>query len=189
MKKSMFRVLGSRFLSGFVLAAVGGLLFAGIGDAQGVEWVRIKSADGKISAEFPSEVQNLQTMTETTAAGKVETTFGVYDGDGVLLSGSGSGIPGLAKMLVGEGGLFNSSKKRLLAAGNGEEVSWKETKIGEFPARILEYKNKAGTEVYTGKAAFILIGKRMYVLNAVMTKETPENQAMVDRLANSIETH
>jgi hypothetical protein len=188
MKKSMFRVSGSRLLSGLIIAGVCAISFGGM-EARGVEWVRIKSEDGKLSAEFPSEVQNYQTQTETTVAGKVETTFGTYDGDGILMSGSGSGIPGLAKMLVGEGGLFNSSKKRLLAAANGEETGWKETKIGEFPARILDYKNKPGTEAYVGKAAFILIGKRMYTLNAVMTKETPENQAMVDRLANSIETH
>ncbi|MEM7147022.1 MAG: hypothetical protein AAF591_18020 [Verrucomicrobiota bacterium] len=188
MKKSMFRGMGSRLVGGLVLSVIfvgGGVLM----EAWGVEWVRIKSQDGKLSAEFPKEVQNYQTQTETTAAGKVVTTFGVYDGDGILLSGSGSGVPGLAKMLVGEGGIFNGSKKRLLGPANGEEVSWKETTIGGYPARILEYRNKPGTEAYTGKAAFILVGKRMYTLNAVLTKDTPENQAMVDRLANSIETH
>jgi hypothetical protein len=119
----------------------------------------------------------------------VETTFGTYVGDGIVLSGSGSAIPGLAKMLVGENGLFNSSKKRLLAKAFGQEVSFKEIKVGEFPARLLDYKNQPDTPEYTGKAAFILIGKRMYVLNAVLTKDTPENLAMRDKLANSIETH
>ncbi|MEM8955673.1 MAG: hypothetical protein AAGD22_16080 [Verrucomicrobiota bacterium] len=189
MKNSLFRGIRSHRPVG-VIVLLAALVGSGqLGEAWGVEWVRIKSADDKLSAEFPKEVQNYQTQTETTAAGKVVTTFGVYEGDGILLSGSGSGVPGLAKMLVGEAGIFNSSKKRLLGPANGEEVSWKETTIGGYPARILEYKNKAGTEAYAGKAAFILVGKRMYTLNAVLTKDTPENQAMVDRLANSIEAH
>jgi hypothetical protein len=188
MKKSTIKVSGGLLRGGLILGVLSAFVFTGF-EASGVEWVRIKSKDGKLSAEFPSEVQQVQTETETTAAGKVETTFGTYVGDGIVLSGSGSGIPGLAKMLVGESGLFNSSKKRLLAKAYGQEVSWKETKVGEFPARVLDYKNQDGSPAYTGKAAFILIGKRMYVLNAVLTKDTPENLAMRDKLANSIETH
>jgi hypothetical protein len=188
MKKSMYSGLGSRLRSGLIVFSVVAITYAGW-EAQAIEWTKITSVDGKISVLLPSAVdKSRRTQVDSTAAGKVETVFGIYEGDGILVSGSGSGIPGIAKLL-GANVLFNNSKKRLLAAAEGQETSFAERTVGPHPARHLKYTGKNEEGEYIGEALLVLIDKRMYIIQVAMHKQTPENMAIRDKIAESIQAN
>ena len=157
---------------------------------KAAEWKRVTSADGKISALFPVDIRdNPQQQTDRTPAGKVTTFFGEFTGDGILLAGSTSQIPILARA-AGEKAIFDGSKKTFLDAAQGTETSFKQTTVAGTPARLLTYKGKAYRgkgNPYQGKALFIIVNKRMYVVNSVLTKASDKNRAATEKLFGSIE--
>ena len=158
--------------------------------AQAEEWKRVSSKDGKISALFPEDIRdNPQTQVDKTAAGKVTSYFGEFYGDGYLLAGSGADIPMLARA-AGQNRVFDASKGTFLEQAKGTETSFKEIKVGDAPARELIYKGDAYQgkgDPYEGRALFIMVAKRMYVINAVITDKNATTEAAAKKLFDSIE--
>jgi hypothetical protein len=154
------------------------------------DWKRVSSKDGKLSALFPTDIkENLQTQTDKTIAGKVTSYFGEYYGDGILLAGSGADIPLLARA-AGDSAIYDGSKKTFLDEAQGTEISFKEITVSGVPARELIYEGAAYRgegEPYQGRAYLIMVNKRLYVINSVITKPTPENKADEEKLLTSIE--
>jgi hypothetical protein len=154
------------------------------------DWNRVTSKDGKLSALFPVDIkENLQTQTDKTLAGKVTSYFGEYYGDGIVLAGSGADIPMLARA-AGNTAIFNGSKETFLEQAKGTEISFKEMTVSGAPAGELIYKGAAYQgkgDPYEGRARFIIVNKRMYVINAVISKPTAENKAAGEKLLNSVE--
>ncbi|MFV1995790.1 MAG: hypothetical protein ACC661_10170 [Verrucomicrobiales bacterium] len=154
------------------------------------EWKRVSSIDGSISALFPVDIrENLQTQTDKTLAGKVTSSFGEYHGDGILVAGSGADIPFLARA-AGDAAIFKGSKQTFLDQAEGTEISFVETTVGGAPARELIYKGAAyrgAGEPYQGRAIFVIVNKRIYIINSVISKPTAENKAVEEKLLNSIE--
>jgi hypothetical protein len=154
------------------------------------EWKRVSSKDGKISALFPVDIgENPQSQVDKTPAGKVTSYFGEYYGNGILLAGSGADIPRLARV-AGENAMFGGSKKVFLAQAKGTEISFKEAEVEGAPARVLLYKGKAYQgkgAPYEGKAIFIVVNKRMYVINSVISKASDANRAAEKKLFDSIQ--
>ena len=154
------------------------------------DWERVGSKDGKVSALFPVNIkENVQTQTDKTLAGKVTSYYGEYYGDGLVLAGSGADIPMLARA-AGNSPIFDGSKKTFLEQAEGTEISFKEITVGGAPAGELIYKGDAYQgkgDPYEGRARFIIVNKRMYVLNAVISKPTAENKAAAEKLLNSVE--
>ncbi len=153
------------------------------------DWKRIKSKDGKVSALFPVGIdKNVQTQIDKTVAGKVKSTFGEHHGDGILVAGSGADIPFLARA-AGNKAIFNGSKKTFLDQAKGTEISFKETSADGAPARVLVYKGAAYQgkgDPYQGRALFVMVSKRLYVFNSVISKPTAENKATEKKLLDSI---
>ncbi|MGI9244213.1 MAG: hypothetical protein ACR2RV_25670 [Verrucomicrobiales bacterium] len=153
------------------------------------DWKRVTSKDGKISALFPVDIRkNPKTQVDRTLAGKVESKFGEYYGDGIMLAGSGSDIPRLA-LAASDKRIFESSKKTFLAQAKGKELSFKASKLAGVTAWVLLYKGDAYQgkgEPYQGRAFFLIVNKRMYVLNSVISKATPANKASEKKLFDSV---
>ncbi len=156
--------------------------------AGAADWVRLYSEDRRVSVEFPEDVMDrLQTQIEKTAAGDVTTNFATWTGDGIVFGASGSKVPGLA-FLAGKNTIFNQTKKKLLAKANGAETGYQEIVFGGHPARILDYKSGPGASAsYTAKAILLLVGKKMYTVTSVITKDTAANRALEDRMAETIQ--
>ena len=154
------------------------------------EWKRVSSKDGKISALFPEDIRdNPQTQVDKTAAGKVTSYFGEYYGDGFMLAGSGADIPMLARA-AGQDRVFDASKKTFLEQAKGTEISFQETTVGGAPARELVYKGdgyQGKGDPYEARALFIMVAKRMYVINAVITKSNAETEAAAKKLFDSLQ--
>jgi len=156
---------------------------------QAEEWHRVSSKDGNISALFPVDIRkDLQTQTDRTVAGKVKSQFGEHRGDGILTAGSGSDIPLLARG-AGDNAIFNGSKKTVLTQARGTEIRFEKTSADGAPTRILVYKGDAyrGKWVpYQGRALFVIVNKRIYIINSVISKPTGENRAAEKKLLSSI---
>jgi hypothetical protein len=92
--------------------------------------------------------------------------------------------------MLGENIVFNTTKKKMMAKGDGVEVSYKEVEFGGQPARILDYKSgPQATTAYTAKAILLLVDKRMYTVTSAITKDSPENQALEEKMADTIQVH
>jgi hypothetical protein len=158
--------------------------------AKAEDWTRVASKDGKFSALFPVDLRdNPQVEVDSTPAGKVTSYFGEYYGDGIVLAGSGADIPFLARA-VGKSIVFDGSKDTFLKQAQGTEISFKETTVGGAPAYELLYKGdgyQGKGDPYQGHAFFIMVNKRMYCVNAVISKATPENEAAKKKLFDSME--
>jgi hypothetical protein len=170
------------------ILAAGAFLFPRAVMAE--DWKRVSSKDGKISALFPVDIRkNLQTQTDRTLAGKVESRFGEFYGDGIMLAGSASDLPKLA-LAAKDQKVFESSKKTFLAQAKGKETSFKESTVAGVPARVLLYKGDAYQgkgKPYEGRAVFMIVNKRMYILNSVISKATAANKASEKKLFGSIQ--
>ena len=153
------------------------------------EWIRVGSKDGKISALFPNDIRkDLQTQTDRTIAGKVRSNFGEFHGDGIILAGSASDLPRLAIAAKAKM-VFESSKKTFLEQAKGTQISFKETTVRGVAARELLYKGEGYQgkgDPYQGRAVFIIVNKRMYILNSVVSKATVENKAAEKKLFDSV---
>lgn len=158
--------------------------------APAEEWKRVSSKDSKISALFPEDIRdNPQTQVDKTAAGKVTSYFGEFYGDGYLLAGSAADIPMLARA-AGANRVFTASKDTFLEQAQGTETSFKEIKVGGAPARELIYKGEAYQgkgAPFEGRALFIMVAKRMYVINAVITDKNATTEGAAKKLFDSIE--
>jgi hypothetical protein len=157
--------------------------------AMAEDWKRVSSKDGKISALFPVDIRkNVQTQTDRTLAGKVESKFGEFYGDGIMLAGSGSDLPKLA-LAASDQRVFESSKKTFLAQAQGKESSFKAATVAGVPARVLLYKGDAYQgkgKPYKGRAVFLIVNKRMYVINSVISKANDATRASQKKLFDSI---
>ena len=153
------------------------------------DWKRVTSKDGKVSALFPIDIRkNLQSQTDRTLAGKVESKFGEFYGDGIMLAGSASDLPRLA-LAAKDQRVFESSKKTFLAQAKGKEMSFKASTVAGIPARVLLYKGDAYQgkgKPYQGRAVFMMVNKRMYVLNSVISKANVANKASEKKLFESV---
>ena len=157
--------------------------------AMAEDWKRVASKDGKVSALFPVDIRkNLQTQTDRTLAGKVESKFGEFYGDGIMLAGSGSDLPRLA-LAASDKKVFESTKKTFLSQAKGKQLSFKASTVAGLPAWVLLYKGDAYQgkgKPYQGRAVFMIVNKRMYILNSVISEATAENKAAEKKLFGSI---
>lgn len=156
--------------------------------AQAEEWIRVSSGDKKVSALFPEDIRkNKQSQVERTIAGRVTTYFGEFHGEGIILAGSGASLPKLAQGR--HKSVYATTKKGFLKEAEGTEISFKATTVDGVPARELIYKGgayrgKGGS--YNGRALVFIVNDRVYIVNSVIRKATPANEAAVAKLLDSV---
>ena len=157
--------------------------------AQADEWVRISSKDEKVSALFPEDIrEKKQSQVERTIAGRVTTYFGEYHDDGIILAGSVADLPKLAQKRHKT--VFETTKKGFLKEAKGTEISFKSTTVDGAPARELIYKGSAYRgkgDSYKGRALIFIVDGRLYIVNSVISKATPKNEAAGERMLSSVD--
>ncbi len=159
--------------------------------AAAEEWYRIESADGRASVLFPNPADDLTELVSKTPAGSIVTRVAEHQGDGILMSISGSTLPRLAVMFAGPNILFSNAKGSVLHEAFGREISSESIEIENadaamelrYEAADFEDEDHPG---YTGLAVFVIDGKQLYVVNSMISKRTADNQAMQAKLLGSI---
>ena len=156
------------------------------------EWYRIESQDGRASVLFPDRAEEMQELVDKTPGGNVVTQVAEYQGDGILMSISETKLPPLAATFAGPKIIFKNSKGSVLKSALGREISSKRIEVaGADAAMMLRYESVDFDDEdhpgYTGLAVFVIVDRKyVYVVNSMISKATPGNQAMQDKLLDSI---
>tara|TARA_R110000850_G_scaffold9196_32_gene34051 strand:+ start:2976 stop:3536 length:561 start_codon:yes stop_codon:yes gene_type:complete len=157
---------------------------------EAADWYTVQSDDKKISVLFPHKAEQFEVVTSSSPAGKVETQVAKHQEDGILLTVSSTQLPGLAVAFAGSKVILENAANGVLSKAYGKEVSSKSTEIGGAPALVLRYEaadfQNASHGGYQGLAIIIMIDKKLYTINTMLSKENSETKAMQDRLLNSI---
>lgn len=159
--------------------------------ASAEEWYRVESADARASVLFPNPADELTELVDKTPAGAVVTRVAKHQGDGILMSISGSTLPKLAVRFAGPNIIFSNAKGGVLKEAFGKEVSSRRIEVENADAALelryeaVDFEDEAHPG-YTGLAVFVMDGTHLYVVNSMLSKNTPDNQAMQAKLLGSI---
>ena len=176
------------------LFAVVILCCCGLAEASAEDWYRVQSGDGRASVLFPNPADDVRELTDKTPGGKVVTRVAEHHGEGILMTISGSKLPRLAMTFGGTKVIFNNAKASVLSKAYGSELSSEDSEIEgadaalvmRYEAPDLEHEEHPG---YAGLAVFVIVGRHIYVVNSAISKHTPDNEAMQEKLLGSIEIH
>ena len=174
---------------GLVLVMILGIV--GLPQVRAEDWYRVESHDGRASVLFPNRAEETEELVKRTPGGNVVTRVAQHQGDGILMSISESKLPGLAVAFAGPKIIFKNSKGSVLDSAIGREISSKRIEIdGANAAMVMRYESvdfeDSSHPGYAGMAVFVMLDKYVYVVNSMISKQTPDNKAMQDKLLHSI---
>lgn len=151
-----------------LLALVLGLLLAVPGlAAEG--WTRFNSQEGRFSVMVPGAPQHRSSTNDTPIGPVVENSY-VCQRPGESFTVSFTDLPGMALLFEGRPGLYDKAREALLKQVAGRQVSFQPLQVGGREARVLDYALKSGGKEQAGRAWFVLVGRRLYVVDATIPK-------------------
>ena len=158
--------------------------------AAAEEWYRVQSRDGRASVLFPFIPEDVKELKTRTPGGSVVTRVAEHQGDGILLSISASKLPRLAVSFAGPDFILENSKGGVLSSAIGREVSSEPLELdGAKAALVMRYEaahfEDASHPGFSGLALFAFVDSYVYVINSMISKNTPDNEAMQDKLLRS----
>ncbi len=158
--------------------------------AAAEDWQRVRSQDGRASVLFPVIPQDVQEIKTRTPGGAVVTQVAEYQSEGLLLSISASKLPRLAVTFAGPEFILKNSKGGVLSSAIGREVSTKPLELeGAKAALVMRYEaahfEDASHPGFSGLALFAFVDSYVYVINSMISKNTPDNEAMQEKLLRS----
>ena len=162
--------------------------------ASAEDWYRVNSGDGKASVLFPNRAEEVRELVDKTPGGKVVTRVSEHQSEGILMSISETKLPPLAMSFAGPKLIFSNAKGIVLSKVFGRETSSERSEItGADAAMVMHYEsvdfddeNHPG---YAGLAIFLIVDRHIYVVNSMLSKDTPNNQAAQEKLLGSIQIH
>jgi hypothetical protein len=159
-----------------------GLTATSFGKALAAPWRLLTSNEGNFSVLMPGKPA-FQVDSQKSFVGDIATNLYNLQSKNGQYSASYSDLPGIAVDLGGEGTILGKAKKGLLKHDGGEEQSFTDSSVAGFPAKVLSYSLPAQGK--TGKAKFILVHKRLYVLSA--TQSAAGNPGNIDKFLESFQ--
>lgn len=155
------------------------------------EWYRVESSDGRASVLFPNQAEDVREMVDKTPGGKVTTRVAEHQGEGIMLTISETKLPTMAMSFAGPKLIFSNAKGKVLGKAFGREISSESIEVdGADASMVLRYEsvdfddpNHPG---YAGMAIFTIVEEYIYVINSMLSKATPGNEAMQEKLLGSL---
>lgn len=138
-------------------------------------WQKFTSKDGRFSIRMPGR-PTLSLKRDETPVGEVVSRIYTYENTVISLTAEYSDLPGIAVIFGGRKRIYSKSRDAFLDDAKGSEVLFDDMRFDAYRAMELIYE----TSTQYGKAWFILIGKRLYVLQAAMNKEIVD-KSPIDR--------
>lgn len=138
-------------------------------------WQRFTSEEGRFSIMMPGH-PTMSLKRDETPVGEVISRIYTYENTTISLTAEYSDLPGVAVIFGGRKRIYSKSRDAFLEDAKGHEVASLDIRFGAYRGRELIYE----TATQYGKARFILIGKRLYVLQAAMDKGV-EDKSPIDR--------
>jgi len=147
--------------------------------AGGLKWQEFSSAAGNFTVQMPGE-PSYQLKTDKTPVGHIGEHLYTYKNKTLTLTAEYSDLPGIAVFFGGHKTIFKKSKEAFLKSVKGEQVSFTPFKQDGCDGSELVY----GTATRFGKVKFLLVHKRLYVLQASILKGESDRSAL-DRFLKS----
>jgi hypothetical protein len=104
----------------------------------------------------------LSTKVDHVPVGEIVENLYTYESKKITLTAEYSDLPEIAVAFGGKKTIYDKSKKGFLKDVGGEELVFEDITVGGHKGKELAYK----TATRSGKVRFILMSKRLYVLQA-----------------------
>ena len=152
-----------------VLGAALSIIFISLGSSVSAnqKWLEFKCSEGRFSVLMPGNPVFTQKK-DATPVGDVISNIYVYETPAISLTAEYSDLPGLALMFGSRKKIYAKTQEAFLADVKGEMISMGTVVLDAYRGVEMEYR----TDTQKGKARFILIGTRLYVLQAAVNNGT-----------------
>jgi hypothetical protein len=138
-------------------------------------WREFTSKEGRFSVRMPGR-PTMSLKRDETPVGEVVSRIYTYENTVISLTAEYSDLPGVAVIFGGRKRIYDKSRDAFLKDAEGHEIASLGIRLDAYRGMELIYE----TATQYGKARFILIGKRLYVLQAAMAKGA-DDRAPIDR--------
>lgn len=152
------------------LGIVAGLLLMLCGAAwSATEWVTFSGPEGEFSVQMPEKPQATSSTSQSPVGPIVEHFFTDTEGD-TTYTVNYQDLPRIAVLFGGAATIYDNARGGLLKDALGKQTSFTDQQIGGKAGKALTYETGHGT---VGKAWFLLVGERLYVIAASTPKGQP----------------
>ncbi len=155
------------------------ILLPNISLAKG--WQKITSDVGRFEVMMPGKPSTYH-KSKHTAVGKIGEQFYTYKDNKLTLTLEYSDLPAIATIFGGHHEIYKKSKQGFLKSTSGQEISFINISINGLRGKELTYK----TPTRAGKVVFLLVNRRLYVVQASMLKSI-KDQSNINRYIHSFE--
>lgn len=175
-------------LRAFFVLLIAATLVAGIAAATGgPSWSKFTSSEGRFSVEMPGTPAQTQTK-QKSFIGTVTNHIFTAESGADTYTVDYSDIPHFALDFAGPDTIYSHAKGALLLKTYGVETSYTDVTVsGEKGKRLVYDTPKAGSEPppMRGDAILVLVGTRLYVIDAVVPRSEADAKSV--RFLSSIE--
>lgn len=132
-------------------------------------WVSFQSQDGKFAIQMPAQPAEDTETTPSIVGNVVDSTFSATSGD-ESFSVTYTDLPALAVAFGGSETIYNNAAGSLLKDVLGKQSSLSAATVAGQSGMELDYTApaRAGEPAMVGKAWMLLVGNRLYVVNATV---------------------
>lgn len=154
------------------------------------DWHSVRSSNGKASVLFPVVPSNVKELKTHTPGGTIVTRVAEYQDKGIILTISDTKLPRLVEAFGGPQFVLDNSKKNVLSNAFGREISSQALHIKGAKAALVMHYDAAHLwnekhPGFAGLAMIAFVGSDVYVVNSMISKDTPGNEAMQEKMLKS----
>lgn len=139
------------------------------------DWHMVKSESGAVEAMLPGPAKR-KLDKRKTLAGTITTKIMEFQTDDVEFSVSSTKLSRFVRRFADDDKLYKNAKNGVLGKFYGQETSFKNIRIGQIPARELQYEvvdfQDESHKGYHGVAVFAVLDNTIYSANAIIKKES-----------------
>jgi hypothetical protein len=139
----------------------------------GLSWKPFSPKGAQFSVLMPGTPTYKQKVDDTIVGHIGEHTWS-WKNSTLTLTAEYSDLPTLATMFGSSKTIYKKSSEGFLKSTDGKEISFKDTTVKGYKGKLLTYK----TPTRSGRVLFLLIKKRLFVMQASSTKGESDKKEM-----------
>ncbi len=155
-----------------LVVALGLLVGSAVLAAEG--WSVFSSYEGRFSVMLPDIPRQGTSTIQTLVGPVVEHSFGSTSQEAGFTV-SYTDLPAVALLAGGRQGIYDQARLALLDHVDGQQVAFLALKVAKRQARVLTYTLEADSLARVGRTWFVLVGRRLYVVDATMPAAMTQN--------------
>ena len=168
------------------LSAVSMLHAEDVAPSSAEEWQQIISEEGLFAIEMPA-LPTFKTRVREYTVGEIRENAYELEGKDSEFTAEYTDLPGFV-VIFGQGIIYRMAKRNFLRESHASEIDFEDFDLGPLEGKELsfEIEKKGKAPARTGRARFVLAGKRLYVIVAAAEDGAPAMDS-IDRFLDSFE--